>query len=199
MEFPYGLRSAAQIVERHMARCFRPPPMNEEFVGMANYIEESTHDLLTSDLESSLILSLVRGATTPRANVSWQTSSTHDSNMPYLGAHITNSVGRIGTMLPNPCTTLVKGTVDYITRSDGMERHDQMTTPTCSRDMARSRYRSNGALFSPVFSFFFFLLMYFCPPALAYKREGPVVTPGFLKNKTRLIICVPRKSTHMPE
>jgi hypothetical protein len=25
------------------------------------------------------------------------------------------------------------------------------------------------------------------------------VTPGFLKNKTRLIICVPRKSTHMPE
>jgi hypothetical protein len=29
--------------------------------------------------------------------------------------------------------------------------------------------------------------------------EGGVVTPGFLKNKTRLIICVPRKSTHMPE
>jgi hypothetical protein len=25
------------------------------------------------------------------------------------------------------------------------------------------------------------------------------VTPGFLKNKTRLIICVPRKSTHMLE
>jgi hypothetical protein len=25
------------------------------------------------------------------------------------------------------------------------------------------------------------------------------VTPGFLKNKTRLIICVPRKSTHMSE
>jgi hypothetical protein len=25
------------------------------------------------------------------------------------------------------------------------------------------------------------------------------VTPGFLKNKARLIICVPRKSTHMPE
>jgi hypothetical protein len=25
------------------------------------------------------------------------------------------------------------------------------------------------------------------------------MTPGFLKNKTRLIICVPRKSTHMPE
>jgi hypothetical protein len=25
------------------------------------------------------------------------------------------------------------------------------------------------------------------------------VTPGFLKNKTRLIICVPRKSTHISE
>jgi hypothetical protein len=49
--FPYGLRSAAQIVEHHMARCFCPPPVNEEFVGMANYIAESIHDL-TSDLES---------------------------------------------------------------------------------------------------------------------------------------------------
>jgi hypothetical protein len=28
---------------------------------------------------------------------------------------------------------------------------------------------------------------------------GRSVTPGFLKNKTRLIICVPRKSTHMSE
>jgi hypothetical protein len=26
-----------------------------------------------------------------------------------------------------------------------------------------------------------------------------VVTSGFLKNKTRLIICAPRKSTHMSE
>jgi hypothetical protein len=26
-----------------------------------------------------------------------------------------------------------------------------------------------------------------------------LVTPGFIKNKTRLIICVPRKSTHMSE
>jgi hypothetical protein len=47
--FPYGLRNAAQIVERHMARCFRT---NDEFVGMANYIVESIHDLLVSDSES---------------------------------------------------------------------------------------------------------------------------------------------------
>jgi hypothetical protein len=29
--------------------------------------------------------------------------------------------------------------------------------------------------------------------------ESSSVTPGFLKNKTRLIIYVPRKSTHMSE
>jgi hypothetical protein len=35
--------------------------------------------------------------------------------------------------------------------------------------------------------------IHFVPSGLAF------VTPGFLKNKTRLIICVPRKSTHMSE
>jgi hypothetical protein len=30
-------------------------------------------------------------------------------------------------------------------------------------------------------------------------EQRKTVTPGFLKNKTRLIICVPRKSTHMSE
>jgi hypothetical protein len=34
------------------------------------------------------------------------------------------------------------------------------------------------------------------PKALAVISS---VTPGFLKNKTRLIICAPRKSTHMSE
>jgi hypothetical protein len=33
----------------------------------------------------------------------------------------------------------------------------------------------------------------------AEEGKHDTVTPGFLKNKTRLIICVPRKSTHMPE
>jgi hypothetical protein len=31
----------------------------------------------------------------------------HDE--PYLGAHVANSAGRTGTVLPNPCTTPVKG------------------------------------------------------------------------------------------
>jgi hypothetical protein len=34
---------------------------------------------------------------------------------------------------------------------------------------------------------------------ILHKAEGPTVTPGFPKNKTRLIICVPRKSTRMSE
>jgi hypothetical protein len=35
--------------------------------------------------------------------------TTHGSNMPYLGAHVTNSAERTDTMLPNPCTIQVKG------------------------------------------------------------------------------------------
>jgi hypothetical protein len=38
------------------------------------------------------------------------------------------------------------------------------------------------------------------PRGASSPSSSPIaVTPGFLKNKTRLIICVPRKSTHMPE
>jgi hypothetical protein len=35
--------------------------------------------------------------------------------------------------------------------------------------------------------------------AVGVQPHAGCVTPGFLKNKTRLIICVPRKSTHMSE
>jgi hypothetical protein len=52
MSFPYSLRNAAQIIEHHMVRRFRLPPANNEFVGMADYIKESIHDLLASDSES---------------------------------------------------------------------------------------------------------------------------------------------------
>jgi hypothetical protein len=33
-------------------QCFRPSPTNDEFVGMADYVEESIHDLLANDSES---------------------------------------------------------------------------------------------------------------------------------------------------
>jgi hypothetical protein len=50
--FPYGLCNTAQIVEHHMARRFCPPPTNDEFLGVADYIIELIHDLLVSDLDS---------------------------------------------------------------------------------------------------------------------------------------------------
>jgi hypothetical protein len=52
MAFPYGLRNTTQIIECHTMQHFRSPPANDEFVGMANYVEESIHDLLANDLES---------------------------------------------------------------------------------------------------------------------------------------------------
>jgi hypothetical protein len=39
--FPYGLHNIVQIVKCHTVRRFRPPPANDKFVGMADYIEES--------------------------------------------------------------------------------------------------------------------------------------------------------------
>jgi hypothetical protein len=52
MAFPHGLRNTTQIIKRHTTQRFCPPPSNDEFVGMADYIEESIHDLLVNDLES---------------------------------------------------------------------------------------------------------------------------------------------------
>jgi hypothetical protein len=44
----------------------------------------------------------------------------------------------------------------------------------------------------------FMKLIYFSQKLIENKKYS-IVTPDFLKNKTRLIICVPRKSTHMLE
>jgi hypothetical protein len=45
----------------------------------------------------------------------------------------------------------------------------------------------------------FMKLIYFSQKLIENKKKCSIVTPDFLKNKTRLIICVPRKSTHMLE
>jgi hypothetical protein len=74
--FSYGLRNTAQIVERHMAQRFCLPTTNDEFMGMADYIMESIHDLLVSDSESISNSASSQGATTPRANASWWRSLT---------------------------------------------------------------------------------------------------------------------------
>jgi hypothetical protein len=73
--FAHGLRNTAQIIKRHTTQRFCSPPANDEFVGMADYIEEAIHDLLANDWSQSLIPPPARGSTTPRVNASWRTSS----------------------------------------------------------------------------------------------------------------------------
>jgi hypothetical protein len=67
--FPYDLRNTAQIIERHVARLSSLLPVNYEFVGMANFSVESTHDLPTGDSERSLALLPTRGAIILRGSV----------------------------------------------------------------------------------------------------------------------------------
>jgi hypothetical protein len=52
MLFPYDLRNTAQIVECHMARLSSLLPVNDEFVGMADFSVELAHDLPVGDSES---------------------------------------------------------------------------------------------------------------------------------------------------
>ena len=50
--FPFGLRNAAGTVGHLVAQHMHPSPMNDEFVGMTEYVAESFHNLLTGDSES---------------------------------------------------------------------------------------------------------------------------------------------------
>ena len=42
---PFGLRHAAETVGHLVAQRTPPSPMNDEFVGMTEYVAESFHDL----------------------------------------------------------------------------------------------------------------------------------------------------------
>ena len=46
------LRNVTETVGHLVAQCTPPPPMNDEFMGMIEYIMESFHDLLAGELES---------------------------------------------------------------------------------------------------------------------------------------------------
>ena len=48
----FDLRNAARTVGHLAVQRMYPPPMDDEFVGMADYIAESFHDLLEGDSES---------------------------------------------------------------------------------------------------------------------------------------------------
>ena len=49
--FLFGLRNAARIVGHLVVQHMYPPPTDDEFMGMANYVAESFLDLLTGDSE----------------------------------------------------------------------------------------------------------------------------------------------------
>jgi hypothetical protein len=44
--FSFGLRNAVETIASFMAQCLRPPPTSGEFIGMADYIVDSIHNLL---------------------------------------------------------------------------------------------------------------------------------------------------------
>ena len=46
-----GLRNATKTVGHLVVQRTPPSPMNDEFVGMTEYVTESFHDLLTGELE----------------------------------------------------------------------------------------------------------------------------------------------------
>jgi hypothetical protein len=52
MAFPFGLRNAAQDAQRLAALHTSSEPVNIEFVGMADYVSESIHDLLVGASEN---------------------------------------------------------------------------------------------------------------------------------------------------
>ena len=70
--FPFGLCNVARSIGHLMAQRMHPSPMNDEFVGMTEYIVESFHDLLAGDSESPPTLTLVGGDIIPRENILWQ-------------------------------------------------------------------------------------------------------------------------------
>ena len=48
----FGLRNAIETDGHPMAQCMPSSPMNDEFMGMTDYVMESFHDLLVGELES---------------------------------------------------------------------------------------------------------------------------------------------------
>ena len=65
MALPLGLRNATKIVGHLVAQCTPPFPENDEFVGMAEYVMESFHDLLVKELESCSSSNSSRGSYHP--------------------------------------------------------------------------------------------------------------------------------------
>jgi len=62
---PFGLRNAVETVGHLVAQHTPSSPMNDEFVGMTEYIRESFHDLLVGESESPSSSDPSRGSHPP--------------------------------------------------------------------------------------------------------------------------------------
>ena len=69
--FSFGLRNAARTVGHLMVQRMHPPPTDDKFMGMDDYIAESFHNLLVGDSESISDSESIRGAITPCENILW--------------------------------------------------------------------------------------------------------------------------------
>ena len=58
---PFGLRSTAETVGHLVAQRMPSSPMNDEFMGMTEYIMESFHDLLAGESKSPSVSDTSRG------------------------------------------------------------------------------------------------------------------------------------------
>ena len=67
----FGLRNAAETVGHLVAQRMPPSPMDDEFMGITEYVVESFHDLIAGESESPSDSDTSRGAITPRENVLW--------------------------------------------------------------------------------------------------------------------------------
>ena len=62
---PFGLRNAAETVGHLVAQCMPSFPVNDEFVGMTEYVTESFHDLFTEETKSPSASNSSRGSHHP--------------------------------------------------------------------------------------------------------------------------------------
>ena len=62
---PFSLRNAVETVCHLMAQGTSPSPMNDEFMGMTEYVVESFHDLLVGESESASDSDSSRGSHHP--------------------------------------------------------------------------------------------------------------------------------------
>jgi hypothetical protein len=97
--FPFGLRNAAGMVGHLTAQRMHPPPLNDEFVGMVEYITESFYDLLTGDSEGIAESNSSRGSHHPSREC-FMAKCTHRAET--LKGHIANVHERDVTLPSDP-------------------------------------------------------------------------------------------------